>query len=46
MSNLMCVLGCTPLYADDYTKTCVDICPNGTTASNVSYECKDYCEYG
>ena len=42
-SNLLCVSTCAPLYADDATKTCVAVCPNGTTASNVTHQCKDYC---
>ena len=45
-SNLQCVTSCNPLYADDATKTCVAVCPTGKTASNHSYKCQDYCDYG
>lgn len=40
------MLDCIPLYADDYSKTCVGVCPDGTTASNHSYRCQDYCDFG
>ena len=45
-SNNLCVVSCAPFYADDSTKTCVEICPNGTTASNTSYKCQQFCDYG
>ncbi len=40
------MLGCAPLYADDYAKKCVAECPKGTTASNTSFRCQDFCDYG
>ena len=42
----MCIPSCFPLYADDFSKSCVEICPNGTTASNHSYKCQTFCDYG
>lgn len=35
-----CIQDCSPLYANDMTNMCVNICPNTTTASNNSYRCQ------
>ncbi len=46
--NFLCYLDCNPLYADNYTRTCVSAlqCSFGFYADNSTWKCVPYCPAG